>query len=66
MSSRVPIEILLRLGARAIVAANRRVARRFVPDYASTTAIRLVAADARRVLASRLAIRLIKPPRAVS
>ena len=36
-----PIELLRRLGAQAVIAANRRVARRFVPAYASAMAIRL-------------------------
>ena len=65
MSFGFPIAFLKRLGARAFVTANQRVACRFVPDYASTAAIRL-AAGARRTLERRRPTRLMAPRRAMS
>jgi hypothetical protein len=65
MSFGLPIAFLKRLGSQAIIAANRRVARRFVPGYATAAAIRL-AADARRTLERRQFSRLIAPRRAGS
>lgn len=66
MSYGVPIEFLKQLGAQALVAANRRVARRFVPAYASELAIRLAPAALLRASARRQLARLIKPRRLVS
>jgi hypothetical protein len=65
MSFGFPIAFIKRLGNQAITAANRRVARRFVPGYATAAAIRL-ADDARRTLERRQLTRLIGPRRAVS
>jgi hypothetical protein len=58
-----PLEIVKRIGAQAVIAANRRVARRFVPAYASTMAIRLVPPAPRRTLARQVFARLKKAPR---
>jgi hypothetical protein len=61
MSYGFPIELLKRLGAQAVIAANRRVARRFVPAYASAMAIRVTPTAPRRALA-----RMIEPRRLLS
>lgn len=66
MSYGFPIELLKRLGAQAVTAANRRVARRFVPAYASAMAIRIAPADPRRALTRRSLTRLIDPRRLLS
>jgi hypothetical protein len=65
MSFGFPMAFAKRLGNQAMSAANRRVARRFVPGYATAAAIRL-ADDARRTLERRQLTRLIAPRRAVS
>jgi hypothetical protein len=66
MSYGFPIELLKRLGVQAVIAANQRVARRFVPAYASEMAIRLAPAGPRRALTRRELARLIDPRRLLS
>jgi hypothetical protein len=61
-----PLEIVRRIGAQAVIAANRRVARRFVPAYASAMAIRLVTPAPRRALARHAFARFKAPRRNLS
>jgi hypothetical protein len=63
MSYGFPSELLKRLGAQAVIAANRRVARRFVPAYASAAAIRVAPIAPYRALTRRELARMIDPRR---
>jgi hypothetical protein len=63
MSYGFPFDFLKRLGAQAVIAANRRVARRFVPAYASAMAIRVTPTAPYRALTRRALARLIEPRR---
>ena len=66
MSRRLPVEFLKSLEMRVVVAGRRKVARRFVPGYATGAAIRLTPMSPRRALARRQLARLIDPRRADS
>jgi len=66
MSRCLPEDFFNQLETRIDLAARRRVARRFVPDYNSVAAIRLSPASPRRALARRQLARLIERRRTVS
>ncbi len=61
MSSGVSEAFLNKVKTRVALAAGRRVARRFVPQYSSFAAIRVTPASPRRAPARRQLARLIKP-----
>ena len=66
MSRSLPTEFLKQLEMRVMIAGGRKVARRFVPGYNSSSAIRLSLTSPRRALARRQLARLIDPRRVVS
>lgn len=66
MSCGFPIELIRQIETHVVLAAHRRVARRFVPGYNTAAAIKLRPASPRRALARRQLARLIEPRRVVS
>jgi hypothetical protein len=60
MSGSVSEAFLKQIKTRVALAAGRRVARQFVPQYHSFAAIRLSPAGPRRALARRQLARLVK------
>ena len=66
MSRSLPTEFLKNLEMRVAIAGRRKVARRFVPGYSSSTAIRVSPVSPRRAFARRQLARLIDPRRADS